>query len=285
MILIVDSGGTKTDWGLVSDNLQIKTYATEGLNTCWNNRTDFDRSINSILSRTEKNVIKEVHYYLAGFDPNNPKLSIIKDLKQHFPNAYITVQSDVQGAGISLFGNECGTVGLLGTGSGWAFYDGTGIQKRVAGLGYILGDEGGGVDLGRALLTAYCRHTIPSHLSNKISLEYGKPERLLHDLYSISNPRPYLAKFSKFINSNLNDPYIFELVYERFKNYVRLVVENFPDYKKYPMGFVGSISHEYQIVLRAVLSDIGIARPITLKSPINHLIKYHCSNESIVKYY
>ena len=49
-------------------------------------------------------------------------------------------------------GAKLGIAVILGTGSNVGLYDGKQLVKTVGGLGYVLGDEGSGVHLGKDIV-------------------------------------------------------------------------------------------------------------------------------------
>src|SRR5690606_16301542 len=114
--------------------------------------------------------------------------------------------------------NEPGIVGILGTGSNTCLYDGNNIAYSRPNLGFILGDEGSGSFMGKALITAYLYEDLPAHLSEKFAKRYNNISRaeILENIYKKPFPNRYLASFSRFLYHNLKDPFVYRLVYESF---------------------------------------------------------------------
>jgi N-acetylglucosamine kinase-like BadF-type ATPase len=54
---------------------------------------------------------------------------------------------------------------ILGTGSHAAVFDGTKIIRQASSLGYLLGDEGGGSDIGKELIKAYFYQQLPPKIA------------------------------------------------------------------------------------------------------------------------
>jgi N-acetylglucosamine kinase-like BadF-type ATPase len=98
--------------------------------------------------------VRHIYYYGAGC-PNESYRSIIRaGLTKVFPKSMIEVQHDLLGAARATCGREAGICGILGNGSNSCLYDGHNITDNVTALAHVLGDEGGGVQLGRLLLQA-----------------------------------------------------------------------------------------------------------------------------------
>lgn len=75
----------------------------------------------------------------------------------------VEVNSDLLGAARALCGHESGIACILGTGSNSCYYNGKNIEQHVSPLGFILGDEGSGADLGRRLVAGlHERGTFPT---------------------------------------------------------------------------------------------------------------------------
>jgi len=283
MILIADSGGTKTEWGLITSNGSVKKYSCKGLNPYLANQTEFNTSITSGFTEEERKMVARLFFYTAGGNSDYMNNVIVQYLSPNFPNASIVVQSDIVGAANALFGKKSGYIGLLGTGSGWAWYDGVDIRNKISGMGYILGDEGSGSDLGKILIKDAYRGDMPTHLRNKFVAKYHPPEILIRNLYDAPNKAHYLAKFATFIHENLHDDYMYELVYQRFGLFVSLLTDKNMEPGLSNIGFVGSIAHSFQSVLIPVLSSKGIRRPNIMKSPLEALIKYHLNHGQIYR--
>ncbi len=52
-------------------------------------------------------------------------------------------------------------------------------------------------------------------------------------------------------------------------------VENYADYKKLPVGIVGSVGYYYRDVLNEAAKALDIHIETVIKSPMEGLLKYH----------
>ena len=119
MILIADSGSTKTDWAFVADGKISKRIQTAGINPVHMNSEEI-KSILSPLSLYDNP--QEVHFYGAGcIEPFRSEL--VQALQSLFVDAQVTVDTDLLGAARSLFGHESGIACILGTGSNSCVYE------------------------------------------------------------------------------------------------------------------------------------------------------------------
>ena len=128
MLLIADSGSTKTDWRLVNNN-EILSFNTIGLNPYHidHNRVEQELS-NSELDAIKSKVTHVVFYGAGCSSPEKCKL-IHQPLSNFFSNAKVEVEHDMLAAVRSTCGKDSGMVAILGTGSNSCVYDGKNKQK------------------------------------------------------------------------------------------------------------------------------------------------------------
>lgn len=276
MILIADSGSTKAEWRILMPDGTISQARTAGYNP--NHQT-----AESILSSLEKELPpqlpakpEQIFFYGAGCTSEQSKNIIREVLAKVFPEAAATVESDILAAARSLCLKEPGIACILGTGANSCFYDGENISLNTPALGYILGDEGSGNDLGQKVIADYFRGDMPEHLRKRFAKRFPVTvDEVLNRLYKQPFPKPYLASFSRFLFHNLKEPYCYKLVYDRFTEFLQRNVLKYPDYKNYPLHFVGSIAFYYGNILRQTAADQGLRTGRILEGPIAGLTLYH----------
>ena len=124
MILIADSGSTKTAWKLFSSSGEIKDIKTSGINPFFRSEEDIYQELQQFLLPETGKGIRQIYFYGAGI-VNAEKGDIIKRaLNRIYSDATIETYSDVFGAARALFGNQSGIACILGTGSNVCLYDG-----------------------------------------------------------------------------------------------------------------------------------------------------------------
>ena len=150
MILIADSGSTKTDWRLIDEKKQIHQFSTQGINPYFQSTDEIAeavlkaRLLPQMHTALKEISIKTIFFYGAGCGADSKKEIVYKALLKRFPEAEIIVETDMLGAARSLCGRNAGIAAILGTGANTCFYDGEKIVENRASLGYALGDEGSG---------------------------------------------------------------------------------------------------------------------------------------------
>ena len=70
MILIADSGSTKTDWCIVSNGTPVKRMGTKGINPFFQSEEEIQQELtHSLLPQLPEGTINSVFFYGAGCTP------------------------------------------------------------------------------------------------------------------------------------------------------------------------------------------------------------------------
>ena len=295
MILIADSGGSKTDWALVSLPTDTHKYVlkvrTQGLNP-------FHQSKDVILKALEEELIpalykaaeqsgtfskeyditekvKQIAFYGAGC---TKALSPIvgEALAVAFPSASIKVESDLLGAAHAVCGHEEGIACILGTGANSCLYDGEQIVANIPPLGYILGDEGSGAVLGKMLLNGIFKGDLSAEIRN-LYLEWSGltyPE-IIDKVYRQPLANRFLAGSSKFIKENLQYAELEGLVRYNFDTFFKKNILKYTVSSIRVISAVGGIASAFEEQLRASADSFGYQVGKVLSSPIDGLIEYY----------
>lgn len=273
MIIIADSGSSKTDWRLISGDGVLKEVNTSGLNPQILSGTAFESVIReSDLIQWPLEDIEKIYFYGAGITNKQIKVDLIRWLKSIFSNAEIEAYSDLLAAARALYGNNSGLVGILGTGSNIGYYNGTKLEKSIPILGYLLGDEGSGNALGKRLIVAFLRNELSPTLNNEFMSFYPDYNNLLSNIYKNEQPARLLASFVPFIHQHLESKIIGKMVEEEFTKYFRLFkkLENISD-----IALIGSLAYYFKPVLKDIAMAEGLKLTKVMKSPIEALTLHH----------
>lgn len=277
MILIADSGSTKTDWCMAEKGVAIKRIPTKGMNPFFQSEDEMVEEMkHSLLPELDGKRPEAVYFYGAGcaFD----KVEIVRraiSCVLSLDMAAIEVNSDMLAAARSVCGHEAGIACILGTGSNSCFYNGKEIEANVSPLGFILGDEGSGAVLGKLFIGDLLKNQLPAGLKEKFLGRYQlTPADIIDRVYRKPFPNRYLATLSPFISEHITIPEVRQLVKQSFKAFlVRNVLQY--DYQHYAVGFNGSVAWYYRDILEEALSETGLKMGIIIKAPMEGLLKYH----------
>lgn len=276
MILVADSGSSKTDWIITIDQSESVAFSTKGINPFFIN----EREITRIFSQDAEikkyaDKAKEVYFFGEGCSNPDKREMVSNGLSQVFRNAFINVENDAVGSAYATCGKSQGFTCVLGTGSNIAFFDGTEVQYGKHGLGFILGDEGSGVWFGKRLLTSFLYGKMPRALKIDFKETYNiDKEAVIKNVYQRPLPNIYLASFAPFMSKHRTEPFIEELLIEGIETFVHTHIMQYPDYRHFPCHFVGSIAWNFRDVLERVCKKHYIKVGKVLAHPIKELSEY-----------
>lgn len=282
MILVADSGSSKTDWMAYSPNHTL-SFSTQGINPYFVNAHDVVR----ILSKNRDlsayaTAIKEVYFFGSGCSTPDKHEIISNGLSSFFNNAFISVDHDLIGSAYATCGDKKGLTCILGTGSNISYFDGVTVHSGKHGLGYVLGDEGSGTFFGRKVLTSYLYHTMPAELSEVFAKTFEvSKDIVINNIYQKPFPNSYLATFSRFMIAHKAHPFIQQMLKEGFQEFIDTNVKDYKTYKTLECNFVGSIAYYYRDELRAVFAENNIKVGKILQKPIEGIYDYILKREGI----
>ena len=250
MIVIADSGSSKTDWLFMSSEKEY-IISTHGINPFFQQTDEIFATLSSTFTNDQKKEVSEVYFYGAGCIKGKTDQIVSEALKRVFPKALIAVEDDILGASRALLGKSSGIACILGTGTNSCLYNGSEIVDKVPTLGFILGDEGSGAYLGKLLINDYFKRAVPETLKQKMESElHLELADVLNSVYREEYPSRYLAKFSEFLSKNRNQNYVQNLIKRSFTDFFFRNIERYNDYQNYTVNFVGSIAYYYSDLLK-----------------------------------
>lgn len=277
MKIIADSSTTRTEWVLVDGDHVVERAFTTGMNPFFQSRREISHCIRLELPDSFfRRRWDHVYFYGAGCSSADKNKIMSSSLVAQFKTP-VTVESDLLGAARGLLVHEPGLACILGTGSNSCLYDGNGIVKNVAALGFILGDEGSNAYLGRMFIADVLKGIAPPELSEAF-LEYFAvtPNTIMDEVYTSPMPSRTLARYSRFLAENLDNPYIYQLVYAAFMRFFTRNIAAY-DYHDRPLCFVGSTCVAYREVLDRAAYDFGVTITKAVRSSIPGLIQFHAT--------
>lgn len=275
MKIIADSSTTRTEWVMVDGDRVVERAFTSGLNPFFQTRREISHCIRLELPETFfRRRWDHVHFYGAGCSSSDKNHIMSSSLVAQFKTP-VTVESDLLGAARGLLVHEAGLACILGTGSNSCLYNGHDIVKNVPALGFILGDEGSNAYLGRMFIADVMKGIAPAELADAFLEHFAvTPNTIMDEVYSSPMPSRTLARYSRFLADNLDNPYVYQLVYAAF---MRFFTRNIAAYEFHdrPICFVGSTCVLYRCVLDRAASDFGVTIAKAVRSSIPGLVQFH----------
>jgi N-acetylglucosamine kinase-like BadF-type ATPase len=282
MILVADSGSTKTDWLLKQPGQEATSFRTPGLNPYFLTEKEIvkivhDQATDMVAHSAD---VKEIYFFGAGCSSPDRHEIVSNALSQLFPKAYISIDSDLLGSAYATCGHEKGLCCVLGTGSNISFFDGEEIHSGKHGLGFILGDEGSGTWFGKALITDFLYGLMPEDIHTLFSNTYQlTKEEVIQNVYQKPSPNSYLASFARFFNVIRKTEYGSNLIKKGLQEFIDTNIKSYPEYHTYKSHFVGSIAFVFAQELNALAQTQDIHIGKIIKQPIHDLLAFILSRE------
>lgn len=278
MILIADSGSTKTRWSLYCPGSEIQTCTTRGINPFF---IDEKRIVDLLEEEFNLNyhTISSIYFYGAGCTPEK-SIMVEKALHSYFGQCEIVIYSDLLSAVHSLCQRKEGIVGILGTGSNSCYYDGGRVIHQVSPLGYVLGDEGSGAVMGKRLLSDILKKQLPSWLVESFYEKYKLTSaEILEKVYRQPFPNRFLAQFTFFLKEQIKENTISELVESCFEEFIIRNLMQYSKIKELPVHFTGSVAHHFKENLEKVMQKHSLSIGKLLPDPMPGLIQYYITTK------
>lgn len=287
MFLIVDSGATGCKWDFVEGGSVVCHHVCDGVNFAHQ-----AGDLSSLLPPASYEAlvgtlgrypgVSAVHFYGAGLilGPGGELPASVREadalLRRFFPQAQIEYASDLLAAARAVCGREAGIAGILGTGSNSCLYDGERIVRNVHSSGYILGDEGGGVSLGRNFMADFLKGLVPAELAEEFAAAFPVDYvTVVRQVYKGERPAAYLASFAPWIMQRYErSEYVRALADANFRSFIDRCLAQY-DYHRYPVGIVGGFGKANEGIFRRVAEGCGIRISSIADSPLEGLKKYH----------
>ena len=276
MILIADSGSTKTDWAVVDNGRQVVAMSTQGINPFHQDAENIATVIEEELLPKMGNIEPEgIFFYGSGCREDKVEM-MCGILGKAFPQcARIEAQGDLLAAARAVCGEREGIACIMGTGANSCLYDGNRVVENTPPLGYILGDEGSGAVLGKLFVNALFKGQLPSELKDEWLEETGLSLNIIiNKVYREPLANRFLASTSRFIHQHLSVEPLERMVVYNFREHFRRNVNQYGR-KDLTVGAIGSVAYYYREQLQKAATVEGYTLGKVMRSPMDGLVRYH----------
>lgn len=276
MIILADSGATKTDWGIDNSPNGHIVIQTEGINPFHQPEEKIRDIIRQQLVPAlpcSISGIRAIFFYGAGCIP--PQSKIISDiLGENFPSTELHVETDLLGAARALCKDRAGIACILGTGSNSCLYDGQRIVRNIPPLGYILGDEGSGACLGKHFLADCMKGILPTALYDGLLDELKEtPASILERVYRRPHANRFLSGIVPYIYRYKGHSEVHDFLTRSFREFFHRNV--LPYQSTLPVSFTGSVAWFFQDEIKETAASLNLITGLFVKNPIGELADYH----------
>ncbi|WP_156306870.1 hypothetical protein [Sphingobacterium endophyticum] len=277
MIAVVFSGSRYADWRLAEKGRVLHGFRTSGINPYIQDERFIFQLLNKntqLINNAEK--IRKIYFFGAGASSKERQEKIEKVFTQFFKNAKVKVSHDMLASAISTFGNDKGIIGIIGSGSNAAFYNGRKVLENNYGLGYILADEASTNWQARQILKDFLTEAMPQGFREKLLNKHNIDRKMILDkTYNTPNPNIFLTSFADFILENKEDPYMEGIIRKGLELYVKTYL--IPLSEAYPdsiLNFTGSVANNYADWLREIAKENHLTVGTIIREPVQNLVKY-----------
>ncbi len=278
MIAVVYSGSRFADWKLAEKGKIVSEFKTQGINPFFNDKNSINQLLNknvNLINNAEK--INWVYFFGAGASSQERQEVVADAFGSFFRFSRVVVDHDLKAAALATCGDEPCIVGILGSGSNAAYFDGKKVYENNYGLGYILGDEGSANWLGINLLKSFLNDKIPLEFEKLFQKKYDLDRtQILDKIYRKPQPALFLSYFADFLMEHRNDTFVKQLVTRGFdiylKTYIIPLKAKYPDS---PVHMVGTVASGFQDYLNEAAEENGLTISSVIKEPIYNLLKYY----------
>lgn len=276
MVIIADCGSTKCDWLLVHGERDQQLENTVGFSPFFHTTLEIaDIITTQLLPKIKPGEVTRVWFYGTGVHDEHRGEIVAAALRSVFPNAGVEVEHDLLASARATCKHSAGIACILGTGSNSCYYDGKRILDNVTSLGWLLGDEGSGTHLGKALLRAWFYRELPADLNAAFNAAYPEGPDAIKDRVYEKGANAYLASFTRFLGDHSQHPYIQKLVADSLGEFLDRHVCKYSGYQHVPVHFVGSIAHHFQQVLEKCMEERKLQLGVVIRKPIYPLAEFH----------
>lgn len=276
MKIIVESGATKTDWRLITDDGQVRSASGPGLNPSVLDSGQIGRIIGAVIPQLNPDgkSVDDIFFYGAGIVSDTAAAPLAEAFGMWCPFARVEFHTDMLAAARALFGDGSGVVAIMGTGSNSCLYENGSVVRNIRPGGFILGDEGSGAALGKAFLSDYIKGLVPESLEKEFEEEFKLDyQNIVRKVYREPAPSAFLASFAPFLIAHDDDVYVDSLLEECVEAFVARSLSRYGKCSR--AGVVGSFGYACAEYLRRAGARHGLEFTDFLKSPIEKLVEYH----------
>jgi glucosamine kinase len=280
VILIAESGATKTDWTICENGQVFKSIQTHGISPNYMKEADIVAAVVNDWANFQKDIdtfkVSKIYFYGTGCGNPPADKVIVEAMSQVFKNISIEINNDILASARALCQRDAGLVCILGTGSNSCYYDGANIVENRPAPGYVLGDYGSGVHIGITFLKALMEGDLSDDVLALYKAEINHDyDTIITNVYRKPAPSKYLASFTSFVGKHRDHTQMKAIILDCFQAFMTRNVLKYAYAKTVPINFVGSIAHHFEKELRIVLEKNHLKLGNIIQSPSASLVKFH----------
>ena len=282
-ILIGEIGGSSSRWAFLAPDgsvvmMPAKGDRMPGFNPISGDGEAFASAVSDYLRGHCAIAFQagRVVIYGAGCGSADRRERMEATLRPLWQHTVMEVNTDIRGAVLGLCGSSTGLVLILGTGMNAGHFDGRQLVQPLPSLGYVLGDEGSGADIGRTLLQDAFYRRIPEDI-HTVLFGAGGPVlvEVIDAVYRSPFPSRALASYTALLAPHLEHRYVRDLILSRFHAMAELLVNFFTPEQREVVHATGSVAWGFKELLAECLLDRGMTLTVVERDPLPGLVEHH----------
>ncbi len=280
--VIGEIGGSSSRWAVLHADGTFTIWPTKGerlpgYNPVSGDGETFAQELRDYFSHQDPSALRSeiVHVYGAGCGVQERRERMDLTLRSIWPNAEVTVASDLMAAALGLCEQRAGLVLILGTGMNAGYFDGVHLHTPMPSLGYLIGDEGSGTDIGRLLLQDAFYGRIPRTLHMALFGDGPDLPAVLAQVHGAQHPARELAAYTARLAGRIEEPYVRELILGRFHALAELITRFFTAEQRTEVYATGSVAYGFRELLAECLLDRGMTLTSVEPDPLPGLVRHH----------
>ncbi len=273
-LFLFDAGSTKTNVLIVRDITKkhvIEEQKLPGINPNRLDRSFFE----DLKKRIKIEESDKVFFYGSGLG-NESNKELISNQFEHIYNNIPTVNDDILGAARSCLSHQSGLFGIMGTGACMAFYNGKKVLERNGGYGYLIDDIGGGLELGKLIVSQWLNGSLSNELANEVEINLNVSKIDFIKKFYSSPQLIELSELVKLLPKYFEDDQLNEMLENYFdlffKRHVSPLAEKLNEKS---ISLVGSIAYNFKKQIENVAIQHGLQVKKVIQYPIKDLLKFH----------
>jgi glucosamine kinase len=268
-ICLFEAGGTKTTL-LIDQDGTVQKIELPGFNP---NRysPEFENELKQIELPKKTSLI----FYGSGLVSDANK-DVVRKILASQTGLIAEVYDDQLGAARAAYGDKPGLIGIMGTGAFAAWYNGTNLEDRKGGYGYLIDDIGGGFELGKVILSKWLNGDLPNEVDQVISKAVKISKEDFTTEFYKSPDLNLIGSLAKLILPFSNDKEIetmltayFDLFFER---HVQPITTK---HHSNSMTLVGGIGVNFEKFIRISARRLKLNELNIIGNPSVNLLAYH----------
>ncbi len=241
-------------------------------------------SLRQLLERAGRQAseIRAAGIGIAGASNRHSEQWLVETLGPVLPSSLIVASSDLEIALVGALAQRQGILILAGTGSAAFGIAPDGRQRQVGGWGYMLGDEGSSVWLGKELLRAIIRSS-----EGNGGMDRAELHRRCLDELGLSQTRDLIAWLYRADEAPAQRlaglaPFLLRTAADGNREALRIVnsaayhlvgqvelIQRRPEFKDGPIAFAGGLLDNDNVLSREVAAGLGLSqRPCARHAPV-----------------